>query len=145
MAAIVSSARPGRTGRSTSAASTGTAANVRVRPDTCRKATENLARTRPQTAMKSPTLRGRPKRMTTAHRISNLAGVVVPFIGLIAAIVLLWNTLVDWSDLAVLAFMYVICGFAVTVGFHRLLTHRSFQTYMPVQYLYGVLGSMAVQ
>ena len=54
--------------------------------------------------------------MTTAHRISNLAGVVVPFIGLIAAIVLLWNTLVDWSDLIVLAVMYVLCGFGVTVG-----------------------------
>src|SRR3712207_2121650 len=71
---------------------------------------------------------GKTQAMTTAHRISNLAGVVVPFVAFIAAVVLLWNTLVDWSDLAVLAFMYVICGFGVTVGFHRLLTHRSFQT-----------------
>ena len=87
----------------------------------------------------------RHNAMTTAHRISNLAGVVVPFAAFIAAVLLLWNTLVDWSDLAVLAVMYVICGFGVTVGFHRMLTHRSFQTYKPVQYLYGILGSMAVQ
>src|ERR671933_262082 len=76
--------------------------------------------------------------MTTAHRISNLAGVLVPFAAFLVAVVLLWNTLVDWSDLAVLAAMYVICGFAVTVGFHRMLTHRSFQSPKWVQYALGV-------
>jgi stearoyl-CoA desaturase (delta-9 desaturase) len=83
--------------------------------------------------------------MTTAHRISNLVGVVVPLLAVLLGIVLLWNTLVDWSDLIGLAFMYVICGLGVTVGFHRMLTHRSFATYKPVQYLYAILGSMAVQ
>ncbi len=83
--------------------------------------------------------------MSTAHRISNLAGVVVPFIGLIAAIVLLWNTLVDWSDLIALAVMYVLCGYGVTVGFHRMLTHRSFAAHKPTQYAFGIVGSMAVQ
>jgi len=33
----------------------------------------------------------------------------------------------------------------VTLGFHRLLTHRSFQTYKPVQYVVAAMGSMAVQ
>jgi len=41
--------------------------------------------------------------------------------------------------------MYVITGFGVTVGFHRMLTHRSFATFKPVQYLFAILGSMAVQ
>ena len=41
--------------------------------------------------------------------------------------------------------MYVIAGFGVTVGFHRLLTHRSFQTYKPVEYAFAAAGSMAVQ
>ena len=83
--------------------------------------------------------------MTRAHRIFNLSGVVFPMLAVLVAIVLLWNTLVDWSDLAVLAVMYVACGLGVTVGFHRMLTHRSFATYKPVQYLYAILGSMAVQ
>ena len=83
--------------------------------------------------------------MTTGHKIANLTGVVLPFVGLLAAIVLLWNRFVDWSDLAVMAFMYVITGFGVTLGFHRLLTHRSFQTYRPVQYTLATLGSMSVQ
>ncbi|MGZ8648470.1 MAG: fatty acid desaturase, partial [Solirubrobacteraceae bacterium] len=83
--------------------------------------------------------------MSRAHKLSNLIGAVVPFLAFIAAIVLLWNRIVDWSDLAVLAVMYFLAGFGVTVGFHRLLTHRSFQTFKPVEYLLAALGSMAVQ
>jgi stearoyl-CoA desaturase (delta-9 desaturase) len=83
--------------------------------------------------------------MTRAHKISNLFGAVVPFLAFIAAIVLLWNRVVDWSDLALFAVMYVLTGLGVTVGYHRLLTHRSFMTYKPVEYAFATLGSMAVQ
>jgi fatty acid desaturase len=83
--------------------------------------------------------------MSRAHKFSNLVGVAVPFVAFLVAIVLLWNTWVDWSDLAVLAIMYVLTGLGVTLGFHRLLTHRSFQTYKPVEYVLAGLGSMAVQ
>jgi fatty-acid desaturase len=57
--------------------------------------------------------------MSRAHKISNLVGVLLPFLAFVAAIVLLWNTYVDWSDLAVLAIMYVLTGYGVTLGFHR--------------------------
>jgi stearoyl-CoA desaturase (delta-9 desaturase) len=83
--------------------------------------------------------------MSRAHKNANLAGVVTPFVGLIAAIILLWNSYVDWSALIAMAIMYALTGFGVTVGFHRLLTHRSFQTYKPVEYLFATLGSMSVQ
>jgi stearoyl-CoA desaturase (Delta-9 desaturase) len=83
--------------------------------------------------------------MSALHRWFNLAGVLMPFLGFVLAVVLLWNTLVDWSDLAVMAIMYVISGYGVTLGFHRLLTHRSFQTFKPVEYTLAILGSIAVQ
>jgi stearoyl-CoA desaturase (delta-9 desaturase) len=83
--------------------------------------------------------------MTRAHRISNLIGAIVPFIAFLAAIALLWNEYVGWHDLAVLALMYVITGLGITVGYHRMLTHRSFQTYKPLEYMWAFLGSMAVQ
>ena len=83
--------------------------------------------------------------MTALHRWFNLAGVLLPFLGFVAAVVLLWNTLVDWSDLAVMLVMYVISGYGVTLGFHRLLTLRSFQTFKPVEYALAILGSIAVQ
>jgi stearoyl-CoA desaturase (Delta-9 desaturase) len=83
--------------------------------------------------------------MTRFEKQINLWAVVLPFAATIAAVVLLWNSVVSATDLAILAVMYVLTGLGVTVGFHRLLTHRSFQVAKPVEYAFAVLGSMAVQ
>ena len=83
--------------------------------------------------------------MTRAAKISNVGAVIVPFLAFLAAIVLLWNSVVGPSDLVVLAVMYLLTGFGVTIGFHRMLTHRAFQTSKPVEYVFAVLGSMSVQ
>ena len=83
--------------------------------------------------------------MSRAQRISNLVAVALPFLGFVAALVLLWNRAVGWTDLAMMAAMYVVTAAAVTVGFHRLLTHRSFATFKPIEYAFAALGSMAVE
>ena len=70
---------------------------------------------------------------------------VVPVLGLLAAGWQLWNHLLHPSDLVVLGIMYVLTGLGVTVGFHRLLTHRSFQTRPWVRGLLAVLGSAAIE
>jgi stearoyl-CoA desaturase (Delta-9 desaturase) len=83
--------------------------------------------------------------MTRAHRISNLVAVVLPFVVFLGAIMLLWNKAVGWSDLAIFAFMYAITGFGITIGYHRLFTHRAFETSAPVRVTFAILGSMAVE
>ena len=83
--------------------------------------------------------------MTKLEKRVNLAAVALPFVAFLAAIVLLWNSAVSATDLAILAVMYVLTGLGVTVGFHRLLTHRSFQVPKPLEYAFATLGSMAVQ
>ena len=83
--------------------------------------------------------------MSRLHRAINLVAVVVPFLCFIAALVLLWNRLVGWVELSVLVSMYLLTGLGITIGFHRLFTHRSFDTYRPIRYLFAVLGSMAVE
>jgi stearoyl-CoA desaturase (Delta-9 desaturase) len=83
--------------------------------------------------------------MTRGERIANLLGVVVPFAGVLAAIVLLWNRAVNATDLAILVVMYAITGAGITVGFHRLLTHRAFQTYPWIERAFAVMGSLAVE
>jgi stearoyl-CoA desaturase (delta-9 desaturase) len=83
--------------------------------------------------------------MTRAERNANLAGVVLPFLGLLTAIFLLWNRAVDWIDLGILAFTYVLFGLGVTVGYHRLLTHRSFKTHKATEYALAIIGSMGLQ
>ena len=83
--------------------------------------------------------------MTNLEKRVNLAAVALPFAAFLAAIVLLWNSAVSATDLAILAVMYVLTGLGVTVGFHRLLTHRSFQVPKWLEYVFASLGSMAVQ
>lgn len=83
--------------------------------------------------------------MTKVEKAANLGAVVVPFLATLAAIVLLWNSVVNFSDLAIAAVMYLLTAVGITVGFHRLLTHRSFQTSKALEYTFAVLGSMAVQ
>jgi stearoyl-CoA desaturase (delta-9 desaturase) len=83
--------------------------------------------------------------MTKVEKYANLGAVVIPFLATIAAIVLLWNSFVSPADLAIAAVMYLLTAIGITVGFHRLLTHRSFQTSKPVEYLFAIFGSMAVQ
>ena len=69
----------------------------------------------------------------------------MPVAGFIAAIVLLWGEAVGVRDLAIMLALYLLTGFGITVGFHRLLTHRSFETGPAVRTTFAVLGSMAVQ
>jgi stearoyl-CoA desaturase (Delta-9 desaturase) len=83
--------------------------------------------------------------MTRAHRISNLVAVVLPFAMFLLAIVLLWNKAVGWTDLAIFAFMYAITGFGITIGYHRLFTHRAFETSKAMRTLLAICGSMAVE
>ncbi len=83
--------------------------------------------------------------MSRLEKRVNLLAVAIPFVATLAAIVLLWNSAVSATDLAILAVMYLVTGLGITVGFHRLLTHRSFQAPKPLEYGFAVLGSMAVQ
>ncbi len=83
--------------------------------------------------------------MTRTEKTVNLFAVILPFAATIAAVPLLWNSLVGPTDLAILAVMYLLTAGGITIGYHRLLTHRSFQTSKPLEYLFAALGSMAVQ
>ena len=83
--------------------------------------------------------------MSRFERNANLVAVILPFVAFTAAIVLLWNQVVGWHDLWILAVMYLLTGLGVTVGYHRMLTHRSFETYRPIRYVFAALGSMAVE
>ena len=80
--------------------------------------------------------------MSPLEKRVNLGAVILPFAAFIAAIVLLWNSAVSPTDLGILAVMYVVTGLGVTVGFHRLLTHRSFAVPKPLEYAFAAVGSM---
>jgi stearoyl-CoA desaturase (Delta-9 desaturase) len=83
--------------------------------------------------------------MTRAAKAVNLGAVVVPPVATLAAIALLWNQVVSPAYLALLVGMYLITAVGITVGYHRMLTHRSFRTHKPTEYFFAAIGSMAVQ
>jgi len=83
--------------------------------------------------------------MTRTERYVSLGSVIVPFAAFVFAIVLLWQKAVDGTDLAILGVMYVLAAMGITVGWHRMFTHRAFQAKRPVQLTFAVLGSMAGQ
>ncbi|HLI90169.1 MAG TPA: acyl-CoA desaturase [Ktedonobacteraceae bacterium] len=74
-----------------------------------------------------------------------LVVVVVPFLATLFAIWLLWSRIVHWSDVILLAGMYSFIALGVTVGYHRMLTHRSFRPHPIVKFLLLMLGSMALE
>lgn len=88
--------------------------------------------------------------MPALQRIVMFLSVAGPFAAFVAAVAFLWHRGsphfgIGWPEIAVMVVMYSLAGFGVTIGFHRLLTHRSFETSRPVRLLLGVLGSAAAQ
>jgi stearoyl-CoA desaturase (Delta-9 desaturase) len=80
-----------------------------------------------------------------AEKIGVLAIVVIPLVATIYAIVLLWQRYVGPTDLALLLTFYVLSGLGITVGFHRLLTHKSFETFAPIKGFFLACGCMALE
>jgi stearoyl-CoA desaturase (delta-9 desaturase) len=72
--------------------------------------------------------------------------VVLPFLGCIVAAVMLWQWgWMGWPYLVMLLVGMVVTEWGITIGFHRLLTHRSFDTYRWVRAVWMSLGALAVQ
>jgi stearoyl-CoA desaturase (Delta-9 desaturase) len=65
--------------------------------------------------------------------------------GLIAAIILTWGVAFGWVYLFIAMAMGLATSVGVTVGFHRLVTHKSFKTNAVMRFILASLGSMAVQ
>jgi len=86
-----------------------------------------------------------PEKIPWGERLGILALILVPFLGLVAALVFLWGWGLGWVEVGLLAGMYTLTVLGITVGFHRLFTHHSFETNRVVQCILSVLGSMAIQ
>ncbi|WP_205695925.1 fatty acid desaturase [Conexibacter sp. SYSU D00693] len=86
-----------------------------------------------------------PVEHETRDRIITGGVTVVPIIGLGLVGWQMWGWGLHWSDLLVLALLYIPTGLGITVGFHRLFTHRAFATGPRTRAVFGVLGSAAIE
>jgi stearoyl-CoA desaturase (delta-9 desaturase) len=86
-----------------------------------------------------------PGAFATVDQVANVVVTVVP-VGLVAfAAWRAWGGALRWPDVVAFAVTYVLTGAGITVGFHRLLTHRSFKTSPVLRGVLAALGSAAVE
>jgi stearoyl-CoA desaturase (delta-9 desaturase) len=86
-----------------------------------------------------------PIENETRERLVQTTAIGLPLVGIGVAGWFAWGGSLHWQDLVVLAIAYALTGAGITVGYHRLFTHRSFKTTRPMRALFAVLGSMAVE
>jgi stearoyl-CoA desaturase (delta-9 desaturase) len=80
-----------------------------------------------------------------AEQLALALFILVPFVALIAAVPVAWGGWLGWVDIGIAVFMYYFTLLGVTVGFHRLFTHKSFKPNRGVKIGLAIAGSMAVQ
>lgn len=83
--------------------------------------------------------------LRVVYKTTILLVVLLPLVATALALRLLWQRTVHAPDLILLAVMYSLVAFGVTVGYHRMLTHRSFRAQPVVKLLLLILGSMAFE
>ncbi|HVZ93360.1 MAG TPA: acyl-CoA desaturase [Phycisphaerales bacterium] len=86
-----------------------------------------------------------PVRVSLGFRIATLAVVILPFVGAVTAMALLWGVSLSWIHLVLFGVGYILTGLGVTIGYHRYFTHKSFDTHPIIKAALGILGSVAVQ
>ena len=85
-----------------------------------------------------------PKEARFQRRLV-LVVTVLPFLGFLAAGWTLWGTGLSGVDASIFLVGYCVTGLGVTVGFHRLFTHKSFEAKPALSGALAIAGSMAIQ
>ena len=89
-------------------------------------------------------MRSNLTRPSRVHRLAVMAGVAIPFLGCLAAVLLLWQVgWMGWLYLCLLIGGWLVTGLGITVGFHRLLSHRSFETHRWIRAFWAALARAA--
>ncbi|MCA9278585.1 MAG: acyl-CoA desaturase [Phycisphaeraceae bacterium] len=86
-----------------------------------------------------------PVGLPLGRRIANLIVILVPLAALIVACVYAWGWGLGWTELGLFFGMYLLTGFGVTIGYHRLFAHKSFSTGPIMTSILAILGTMSVQ
>lgn len=85
------------------------------------------------------------ERVPWAVQIATVLTILIPLLGLVAIPFLIWGWGFHLVDGILLACGYFLTAIGITIGYHRLFTHRSFETFPAIKAIFAILGSMAVQ
>jgi fatty-acid desaturase len=81
--------------------------------------------------------------MTLTKRVGNFLAILIGFASFVAAGYFIWIRQLTSRDLLIIVVMYVPMAMGITVGYHRMLTHRAFETYKPIKYRVGYRSPQA--
>jgi stearoyl-CoA desaturase (delta-9 desaturase) len=89
-----------------------------------------------------PTFEGTKR---TGEQFALYSFVIIPFLAFIAAVPVAWGWGMGWTDVVLFVVFYYLSGLGVTIGYHRLFTHKSFKANRPLRIALAVAGSMAIE
>ena len=85
------------------------------------------------------------ERGVVVQRRVMLVVTILPILGLVFAGVQTWGWGLTGRDLVIAGVFYTISGLGITVGYHRLLTHKSFDAPNWVRVGWAIAGGLAIQ
>jgi len=101
--------------------------------------------TPPQSATPTPRTDVQPVAHEWVNRTFVVLMTVIPILLLGVAAWQTWNSLLRWHDVVVFLTVYLVTILGVTIGFHRLLTHRAFKTGPVLRGALAIMGSVAIE
>ena len=104
-----------------------------------------LLQSRPMPAADAPPDDSEPVTHPGLDTAATTVVTVLPLAGLVIAGWQMWGGALRWHDLVVLVATYVPVGLGISVGYHRLFTHRAFKAAPVVRGVLGALGSAALE
>ncbi|GAA4631033.1 acyl-CoA desaturase [Actinoallomurus vinaceus] len=102
-----------------------------------------VAPSAPPRSQVRPDLEAKPKGIF--ERVLLAVFIVVPLLAVVAAVPFAWGWGLGWTDVAITVLMYTITGMGVTVGYHRLFTHKSFKAKRPLRIVLALAGSLSIE
>ena len=85
------------------------------------------------------------ERQERLQRIVIIVLTVLPLAGFAFAVFTFWGAGLSLLDAGIALAFYLFTGYGITVGYHRLFTHQSFEARRSLKIILAIAGSMAVQ
>ncbi len=85
------------------------------------------------------------KPISSIYKLILVTVVVVPLLGVFIALLQVWSNFAGWRDVSLFIMLYFCTMYGVTIGDHRLFTHRSFVASRPLKWALGILSCFGWQ
>ena len=70
---------------------------------------------------------------------------LIPFVGIFGTIWYIWNFGIVWQEPLLLVIFWIITGLGITIGYHRLFSHRSFKAHLFLEWILSISGAAALE